>query len=424
MLTIAYLANEFPSPVEPYVVDEIAELRRRGIRVVTGSVRASRLSPCGHSAPDIVLLRWRWRILLQAASLCIGKLKCIAPLIPRILFLGKEGAFQRVKALVHTLLGACYAVQLQGRGVEHIHVHHGYFGSWIGMTAARFLGTGFSMTLHGSDLLLHGAFLDVKLAACTFCATVSEYNRQFILPRYPNSKTKVVVTRMGVEIPNVVTPPRRWDSAQPSLNMLSVGRLHAVKDHAFLVRACARLAAEGVRFHCSIAGDGPERRALELLIQECGLNQQVTLLGHVAREHVSSLYEQADIVVLTSRSEGIPLVLMEAMAQGKIVVAPAITGIPELVIPGRTGFLYEPGSMDDFVGCVLLIRSLLAGDSRLQETGPTKSRLDWIRHAARVHVQHSFNRGKNLQAFVDLLLERVTPQGESVPDENLVLQQI
>src|SRR5438552_2733895 len=98
-------------------------------------------------------------------------------------------------------------------------------------------------------------------------------------------------------------------------------------------------------FECSIAGEGPERRHLESLIRKFRLEDRVTLLGHVAREQMDSLYDRADIVVLTSRSEGIPLVLMEAMARGKIVLAPAITGIPELVIAGKTGFLYEPASM-------------------------------------------------------------------------------
>ena len=82
------------------------------------------------------------------------------------------------------------------------------------------------------------------------------------------------------------------------------------------------------------------------------------MLGHVAREDIGVLYDRAEAVVLTSRSEGIPLVLMEAMARGKIVLAPAITGIPELVIHGKTGFLYEAGSLDNFVYRLLLIRGL------------------------------------------------------------------
>jgi len=212
-----------------------------------------------------------------------------------------------------------------------------------------------------------------------------------------------------------------------AFNLLAVGRLHAVKDHAFLVDACARLQRLNLHFKCLIAGEGPERSHLESLIRQDGLEGQVALLGHVAREEISSLYDRADVVVLTSRSEGIPLVLMEAMARGRIVVAPAITGISELVIPGKTGFLYEAGSLDDFVYRLLLIRGLTQAhdDPDLSPHVRLAARqLDWVRHAARLHVRHNFDRSKNLTNFGDLFLQRIAPRTESVPRENFVLQQI
>src|SRR5579871_5092407 len=141
---------------------------------------------------------------------------------------------------------------------------------------------------------------------------------------------------------------------------------------------------------------------------------------------MGALYDCADVVVLTSRSEGIPLVLMEAMAHGKIVLAPAITGIPELVIPVKTGFLYEPRSMNDFLDQLLFIRSLMARvDAADHPSGNAETRrLDWIRHAARLHVAQYFNRTKNLKAFADLFLNQIAPQRENTSDESSVLQQI
>ena len=134
------------------------------------------------------------------------------------------------------------------------------------------------------------------------------------------------------------------------------------------------------------------------------------------------------MVVLTSRSEGIPLVLMEAMARGKIVLAPDITGIPELVIAGKTGFLYEAGSLDDFVARLLFIRSLMQAPDAASIFVPTilsaARQLDCVRHAAQVQVRHNFNRRKNLESFGDLFLQRIAAQAESVPHENFVLQQI
>ncbi len=433
MLTVAYLANEFPSPVEPYVVEEIKELRRLGVRVIPGSVRKSAPNQAAVSdcAPEIVLRPPHGMTLLRAMWLGVRRVKRIKPLISRVVLHGREGPIKRFKALAHTGLGACYAVLLEGRGVNHIHVHHGYLGSWIAMVAARLLGVKFSMTLHGSDLLLHATYLDTKLESCTFCLTVSEYNRNYILEHYPKVDAgKVVVARLGVEVSErvgLISPRRRTEGAP--FRLLAVGRLHAVKDHAFLVRACGLLRDRGVPFECSIAGEGPERKNLEALIRHCGLKERVKLLGHVPRECTDSFYDRADVVVLTSRSEGIPLVLMEAMARGTIVLAPAITGVPELVIAGRTGFLYEPGSLEGFVDRLLFIRSLMeapgAPPGEALAAGRLAARqLDWVRHAARVHVRNNFDRGANLESFGDLLIQRIAPQTESHPDENLVLQQI
>jgi glycosyltransferase involved in cell wall biosynthesis len=115
------------------------------------------------------------------------------------------------------------------------------------------------------------------------------------------------------------------------------------------------------------------------------------------------------------------------MARGKIVLAPAITGIPELVIPGKTGFLYEPRSMSDFEARLLFIRSLMKAPDNPHVHPYVLSaaqQLDWVRHAAQVQVRHNFNRKKNLESFSDLFLSRMTPRTESFPHEDLVLQQI
>jgi glycosyltransferase involved in cell wall biosynthesis len=435
--TIAYFANQFPTPVEPYVTAEIEEFRNRGVHIVAGSVGRPHSSDEQALAPDfaaeIVFLRpLRAWLLFRAAWLGVRRWNRISDLVERVMFHGSESPMQRAKALLHTWMGAYYALLLADRGVDHIHVHHGYFGSWIAMVAARLLGVGYSMTLHGSDLLLHRAYLDVKLANCTFCRTVSEYNRSYILGHYPAvDADKILVARLGVDVPDypILTPRAEASDRGSQFTLLAVGRLHKVKDHAFLLRACAQLRAGGLGFECFIAGEGPERRHLESLIRKYGLEETVTLLGHVPPEQMDSVYQRADLLVLTSRSEGIPLVLMEAMAAGKVVLAPAITGIPELILAGKTGFLYAPGSLGDFVARLLLIHSLLRTQGSPDH--PTSvsilsaaRQLDWVRHGARIFVRHNFNRKKNLQAFGNAFLERIAPQTRSPRHEDLVLQQI
>jgi colanic acid/amylovoran biosynthesis glycosyltransferase len=413
MLTVAYITNQFPAPVEPYVWEEIEELRRRGTRVIACSVRRP------GAALDADLRRWERETLYlcppdfsgmwQAARMRVGKSNWLAESAHGVR--EQEPLGRRVRAAFHSCVGAYLAAALKGLGVRHIHAHHGYAASWIAMTAARLLGISFSMTLHGSDLLLHRAYLNTKLAHCKFCLTVSEFNRRHILEHYPAvSSRKIDAYHLGVGTNQ--TPPHEDEKPACSpLLMLAVGRLHPVKDHAFLVRGCGELKQRGVHFTCRIAGDGPERSSLTRLIHELGLEQEVKLLGHLSRQRLYAEYAMCDLVVLTSRSEGLPLVLMEAMAHGRTVLAPAITGIPELVTDGRTGFIYQPGSLSDFVG-------------RVQEITELRRSLAPLTWAAREHVREHFNREKNLAAFADLFLARVSAREKTVQNEDPVLQQI
>jgi colanic acid/amylovoran biosynthesis glycosyltransferase len=420
MPTVAYIANQFPSPVEPYVADEIRELRKRGIVVIPCSARRADDNPqddrmMAMVSETLYLQPLQIGLLLRPAGLAMRRFTVLADLVKR-LAQGNESPRRRMRALMHTWLGACYAVRLEGRGVEHIHVHHGYFASWIAMVAARLLGISFSMTLHGSDLLLHRAYLDTKLKNCKFCVTVSEFNRKHILTHYAGiQRDKIIVQHMGVDPRfdrSLDDPPAILWAARSSdcLVLLAVGRLHPVKDHPFLVWACHLLKIRGIGFLCLIAGEGPERPSLERLIRKLGLGECVKLLGHLSREQLNACYARCDLVVLTSRSEGIPLVLMEAMARGRIVLAPAITGIPELVRDGETGFLYRPGSLEDFVDRVRLIHK-------------TQPDLAALRRAARRHVLSHFNQEKNLTAFSVFFLRQITATVER-SYENPVLQQI
>jgi colanic acid/amylovoran biosynthesis glycosyltransferase len=391
MLTVAYLTNEFPVAVEPYVAEEIWELRRRGTIVIAGSVRRPRSVRDGYQplASEAIYIRpFKLAVLISAVGLCINRWPDIWKLCVSACSEYGEPAHRRVRALAHTWLGICYAVMLRGLGPGHIHIHHGYYAAWVGMTAARLLGISYSMTLHGSDLLLHHAFLRLKLESCKFCLTVSEFNRHHILANYPGiAPEKIRVQHLGVPTFLPCVEPEKDRKAGSTLIMLSVGRLHPVKDHAFLLRACRELKTRGFHFACLIAGDGPERRNLENLIFDLHLRHQVTLLGHVPRARLENYYAICDLVVLTSRSEGIPLTLMEAMAHRRVVLAPAITGIPELVRDGETGFLYEPGSVDDFARKVQAVEA--------------QPNLSALREKARRHVLEQFDEATNLAEFAE-----------------------
>lgn len=401
MTTVAYIANQFPSSIEPYVMDEIGELRRRGVRVICCSGKRVRPSELGERErefwqetrflqplSDSKLVRAVRRLgsQPQAYSLLLKPVLRELPALPG----------RRLRSLGHTLFGAALAEELAPLNIEHIHAHHGYFASWMAMVAARLLGIGFSFTLHGSDLLVRADLLASKLSECRFCITVSDFNRDHLLRNFPSiSASKVIVQRLGVDPVAHSTVPLFIPKPEPrQFSLLSVGRLHAVKNQGFLIQACAVLRDEGLDFLCEVIGEGSERPTLERLIDELGLRDRVLLLGHVARADLSRYYHSADLIALTSLSEGLPVILMEAMAHEKVVIAPAITGIPELVEHRRTGFLYQPGSLNDFVSIVRWIFN-------------HKSSLSAVERAAGKFIALNYDRQRNLRQFADQFLSRI-----------------
>jgi glycosyltransferase involved in cell wall biosynthesis len=276
----------------------------------------------------------------------------------------------------------------------------------MALIASRLLGISFSFTLHGSDLLVHADLLATKLRFCRFCATVSQFNREYILRNYAQfPSSKILLRRLGVD-PPAVESLFPW---QTSPLIFSAGRLHPVKNYRFLIEACAALRDEGRDFRCLIAGEGPERKALERQIDALQLCDRVRLLGMVEHAQLTQYYRRAAVTVLTSRSEGIPVALMEAMALGKIVLAPSITGVPELVQHGRTGFLYEPGSISDFLAN---LRWILDGDASLEK----------VRKAAREQIAANYDREDNVRRFAGHVLEHTCISEKNY--ENSLLQQV
>jgi colanic acid/amylovoran biosynthesis glycosyltransferase len=418
-MSIAYLSNRFPEPLESYVWEEISELRKKGCQVLPCSVQRPAvfsLLQTKSVVDTMYVFPLRLWPSFNASWLCIRKFASIADLVWRVVR-GPEPISRRWRTLAHTWLGAYLTTLLQEKRIRHIHVHHGYFAAWVGMVTARLLDGSFSMTLHGSDLLVRADYLDSKLKHCRFCVTVSEFNRRHITERFPDiDPRKVFVQRLGVD-------PGFWrlqnrNHSGGSFSILSVGRLHPAKNHGFLLLACNALKMRDIPFRCVIAGEGEERGRLERLITALDLGHEVTLRGHVLRDRLPELYADADVVVLTSRSEGLPVTLMEAMAMERVVLAPDITGIPELVTHGKTGFLYQPNSMEDFLAKLQVIRA-------------TGQSLYAVRRAARRQVDLYFNSRVNLAGFAECFLKHAGGFNLSALEltrkeihENPVLQQV
>jgi glycosyltransferase involved in cell wall biosynthesis len=192
------------------------------------------------------------------------------------------------------------------------------------------------------DFDLQNKVIDADLVIC-----ISEFCRSQLMGLVDERHwDKLAVVHCGVD-PAAFTPPARRDEADGRpVRVLCVGRLVGVKGQAVLLQALARLIAEGVNAEVAFVGDGPRAGHLRSEAERLGLSGSVTFTGAVGQDGIGSWYRWADVFCLPSFAEGVPVVLMEAMATGLPVVTTTIAGIPELVEHGRSGLLVPPGRAD------------------------------------------------------------------------------
>ena len=189
---------------------------------------------------------------------------------------------------------------------------------------------------------------------------ISDYARGQVVARLePHEWDRVRVVRYGA--PLRPTHDRAGRAPGDPVNVLTVARLASVKGHPVLLEALAQLVREGIDVRLDAVGDGPERGELVALAERLGLADRVRWHGALGEDRVAELYDQADVFCLPSFAEGLPVVLLEAMAAGLPVVATAITGVPEAVVHERHGLLVAPGRPDELAEAI----ARLSGDPEL-----------------------------------------------------------
>jgi glycosyltransferase involved in cell wall biosynthesis len=235
--------------------------------------------------------------------------------------------------------------------LRHVHAHHANVASDLAMLAAAFGSRAssepwtWSFTLHGPAELLDvdGHKLGLKATRADSVVCVSDFARaQLMALTPPSTWSKLEVVHCGVD-PEEFPPVRRARRRGDRFEVLTVARLEDRKGHDVLLDAVLELERRGIELRLTLAGDGPARDRLRLRVAESGLGEVVELIGPVGHEHVARLHAQADAFCLPSFAEGVPVVLMEAMASGLPVIATRITGVPELVEDGVSGLLVAPG---------------------------------------------------------------------------------
>jgi colanic acid/amylovoran biosynthesis glycosyltransferase len=243
-----------------------------------------------------------------------------------------------------------FARLMSMQGISHIHAHFANHPTTAALVVHRLTGIPYSFTAHGSDLHRDRRLLREKVAEAAFVVAISKYNREVIEQHCgPSCRDRLEIVHCGVDT-EVFRPADRRPLRKSTtpLQIVSVGTLHEVKGQKYLIEACDHLMKDGIDFQCQFVGEGPDRPMLESLITQLELNSRVKLLGQRTRSQIVELIQNADVLVAPSvpsqsgRREGIPVVLMEAMACGTPVVASDLSGIPELVDNEQSGLLTPP----------------------------------------------------------------------------------
>jgi len=248
-----------------------------------------------------------------------------------------------LRHLVYIAEAAVLADWCRTGSIQHIHAHFGTNSAAIAMFASQLSGIPYSFTAHGPEEFERGTFLslDTKLQNAAFAACISSFGRsQLMRLSQPDQWKKIAIVHCGVDSAFLAAAAHESPSTP---RFVCVGRLSQEKGHLVLISAAHRLRDTGT--HCEIvfAGDGPMRKSIEEAIRKAGLQATITITGWVPGERVKAEIEAARALVLPSFSEGLPVVIMEAMALSRPVISTYVAGIPEIVQPGKTGWLVPAG---------------------------------------------------------------------------------
>jgi len=386
---IAYLVNVYPKASHSFIRREIVALEELGIEVVRVSVRPP--------ASDLVDVRdreeaRRTRVLLEGGAVVASALRTLA-LHPgafmRALLaawrLGRSSDRGRLVQFVY-LAEACALVELARReGIRHVHAHFGTNPPAVCFLARELAGLSYSFTVHGPEEFDRPMLLKLadKIGGARFVAAVSEFSRSQLYRWCPHEAwQKIHVVHCGVDELFLGGKPTPI-GAEPRL--VCVGRLCEQKGQLLLVEAAARLAREGTPFELILAGDGELRAPIEAAIARHGLEGRVRITGWISNERVREEILAARALVLPSFAEGLPVVLMEALALGRPVISTYVAGIPELVEPEASGWLVPAGDVEALSAAMRAV--LEAGPAELEAFGRHGAERVRANHDARLEAR-------------------------------------
>ena len=381
---IAYLVNQYPKLSHSFIRREIAALEQAGHTVERYSIRASME---GEVEPNDCAELERTHVILRQGivALCFATLRQLArsPLstfgaLGQAMRLGlssERGVFRHLIYLVE----ACWLARaLRSTAAQHLHAHFGTNSATVAMLCRTLGGPGFSFTVHGPEEFDKPLSIGMpsKIATASAVVAISSFGRSQLM-RWSEAScwNRLHVVRCGLD--------ERFLTPQPTAvpgdrRLVCVGRLCEQKGQLLLVQACHLLRLRGVAFALALVGDGPMRSSIEEAVDRLDLRKFVTITGWADEERVREEIAASRCLVLPSFAEGLPVVIMEAMALGRPVISTYIGGIPELVKPGESGWLVPAGDSDALAEAMQ--QAIEASPEQLAEMGRSGRQAVLSRH--------------------------------------------
>jgi len=349
-MRIGYFVNQYPAATHTFIRREIRAMEALGVSTFRYALRSGKYRSAD---PEDELEERLTKHILRVGGL--GELiRCCM-----VTLLTQPGAWGRairetvrigwrsdsgiLRHLIYVVEAAVLASWCRRDDVEHVHAHFGTNSAAIAMLARHFSRIPYSFTAHGADEFEKAQLLslDIKLERAAFAVCVSSFGRsQLMRWSRPDQWSKIEVVHCGVDRLFLESPAQRPPAAP---RLVCVGRLDAWKGQLVLVAAARRLREAGVPCEIRLVGDGPFREHVEDAISDAGLDSAITILGWASGVRVKEEIVAARALVQPSFYEGLPVVIMEAMALGRPVISTFVGGIPELVENGKTGWLAPAG---------------------------------------------------------------------------------
>jgi glycosyltransferase involved in cell wall biosynthesis len=400
-LHLAYLVSQYPAANHTYILREIRALRCLGFNIDIISIRTSDRLSEELTREELDEQRQTYYVLSAGAGATLAAHGLTLVQRPLAYLAGLWKAIQlahgNVRKVISNLIyfGEAVVIGQWARrlGVTHMHCH---FTSTVALFVARVFPITFSATMHGPDEFndVIGFHIAEKVARARFLCAISSYARSQLMKASDSRYwDKLEVSPLGIDC-SAFHPRHRRQSSE-RFEILCVGRLAPAKAQQVLIGAIERLIREGRRsIHLRLVGDGPDRSRLESVISSRGLDNHVTLEGPCNHNRVLDFYRQTDLFALASFAEGIPVVLMEAMAMEIPCVATWITGIPELIRHGTDGWLVPPADEEQLADAI----------ARLMDDPELRQRLG---RSARLRVQEKYNLTRNAGRLAEIYRRRL-----------------